>query len=85
MLQRKIRQNFALSIRQHKLFGIIGENAQTIRTRIDHEIDRTLLPFKVKRTIIMKNGRDDGKNTAIRARLRNHGSFPVEVSWLVEN
>jgi hypothetical protein len=38
----------------------------------------------------VKDSGHDGKNTAIgtgvtRTRLGNHGSFPVKVSWLVEN
>ena len=75
MLEHRVHHGLALGIRQHELFGEIGEDADALRARIDHEIDAAALTVEVEVAAIVENGRRDGKDAAIGS-LGGHGQNP---------
>jgi hypothetical protein len=48
MLQNLFRKQFPFLIREHKLFREIGQDANSVRASIDHEVDTAPLPFQVQ-------------------------------------
>ena len=43
MLEDRARQQLALGVREHELLGVVREDAQAVRARIDHEVDAAQL------------------------------------------
>ncbi len=65
MLQHGVHHRLALRIGQHELLGKIRQNAETMRARIDHEIDAAALPLEVELTALIEDGRRDRKHPLI--------------------
>ena len=57
--------SFALGVGEHEPFREIGKDADTLRSRVDHEIDAATLAIEVEIALILENGRRDGKDAAI--------------------
>ena len=58
----------ALVVGQHELLGEVREDADAVRSRIDHEVDGALLAFEIELAAVVEDGRRDGKHAAIGAR-----------------
>ena len=65
MLQHGVEHVIALGIGQHELFGEIGEDAQPLRTGIDHAVDGALLAVEIEPAVAVEHGRHDGKDTLV--------------------
>ena len=65
VLERRIHHLFALGIRQHELFGKIGQNADAMRAGVDHKVDAASLAVEIEFAAIVEDGRRNRKDTAI--------------------
>ena len=72
MVQHRIHDVLALLVRQHELFGPIGEDADAGRAGIDHKVDAALLPFKIQFTVVVENGGRHGEHAAITSAELSH-------------
>ena len=61
MLQHGVEHLIALGVGQHELLGEIGEDAQPLRTGIDHAVDGALLAIEIEPAVAVEHGRHDGK------------------------
>src|SRR5436305_242115 len=71
VLEHRAHHDVALGVGEHELFGEIGEDADTLRAGIDHEIDAAALAVEVEFAAVIKDGRYDGKDAAI-GTVRGH-------------
>jgi hypothetical protein len=46
----------AFFVGERELFGKIGEDAQAVRSGVDHEVDRPTLTVKIKAPSVVENG-----------------------------
>ena len=60
-----VEHDVALGIGQHELLGEIGEDAQPLRTGIDHAVDGALLAVEIEPAVAVEHGRHDGKDTLV--------------------
>ncbi len=67
MLQHCMHHGLALGVREHELLGKIGENAQTVRACVDHEIDAAALSLEVELAALVEDGGRDREHAAIGA------------------
>src|SRR3954453_10171406 len=77
MLEDCAHHALALSIGEHELLGEVGEDAEALRSRVDHEIDTAALPVEVEIAACVENGRRDRKDAAIGA-----GGCHAVFRWL---
>jgi hypothetical protein len=57
MRKDRLGQYFALVVGQRELLRVVGQDAQPIRARIDHEVDAALLALKVELAVVPEGGR----------------------------
>ncbi len=85
VLQRRAREDFTFGIRQRKLLGKVGQDAQAIDTGIDHEIQTALLAFQVEAAILVERGRHDREDAAVAGILGRvfcwHGVYGCDGQW----
>ena len=67
MLQHRMHHGLALGIGEHELLGEIGEDAETVRAGIDHEIDAAALAVEVELAARVEDGGCDREHAAIGA------------------
>ncbi|UCF54980.1 MAG: FAD-dependent oxidoreductase, partial [Bradyrhizobium sp.] len=67
MFQHGMHHGLALGVGEHELLGEIGEDAETMRAGIDHEIDAAALAFEVERAALVEDGGNDREHAAIGA------------------
>ena len=68
MPQDGVGQQLALGIAEHELLGEVGQDAQPVGTRIDHEIDAAQLAGQVQRTRLGEGGGNDREDSISRER-----------------
>ena len=84
VLQHRVHHRFALGIGQDELLGEIGQNAEAVGAGFDHEIDTAALTREIKLPAIVKNGRSDRENTAIRPFCsRGHSGCSVRTGSVI--
>ena len=66
MLQHRIHHLLALGVGQHELLGEIRQDAEAVRTRVDHEVDTAPLAVEIEFAAIVEDGGRDGKDAAVR-------------------
>ena len=74
MPKHDVHEHLALLVRQYELFGEVGEDAQTLRPRIDHEIHGAALPVQVEAAVVVEDCRNDGEDAAHCHRFGVHTS-----------
>ena len=67
VLQDGLRQGLALFVREHELLGEIGEDAEPVGARIDHEIDGSQLARQVESALFVEGRRHDRKDAFVAA------------------
>lgn len=71
MLEDGAHHALALGVGQHELLGEICEDAEALRSGVDHEIDTAALAVEVEVAAGIENGRRDGEDAAIGAGERH--------------
>ena len=66
MLPPRVHHLLALGVGQHELLGEIGQNADAVRTRVDHEVETAPLTVQIEFPAIVEDGGHDGKDAAVR-------------------
>src|SRR5205823_7899704 len=64
VLEHRARELLALLVRQRELLGEVGEDAQAVGARGDHEIEAALLAFDIERPVLAEDGGDDREHAA---------------------
>jgi len=65
VFEHRPRERLAFVVGERELLGEVRENAQTVRTRVDHEIDDPLLAFQIERARFGESGRHYREDAAI--------------------
>ena len=65
MLEAGRLQKRPFLVGEQELFGIVGEDAESIDTLVDHAIESAALTPQVKRAVFVEGGRNDRKDSAI--------------------
>jgi hypothetical protein len=65
MVQDRVEYQVALSVGQHELLGEVGEDAEPMRTGVDHKVDGALLPFEIEPAVGVEHRRHHRKHTLI--------------------
>src|SRR3954452_17500832 len=55
-LQGQVGQHLALMIAEHELLREVGQDAQAVRTRVDHEIEAAPLALEVQLATVVERG-----------------------------
>src|SRR5260370_15915611 len=61
MVQHGVEYQFALGVGQHELLGEVGEDAEHLRTGIDHAVDGALLAIEIEPAVAVEHRRHDGE------------------------
>lgn len=64
VVEYHVHQRIALVVGEGELFGEVRQNAQPVRTRVDHEVDAAFLAFEVETAGVVEDGRRDGEDAA---------------------
>jgi hypothetical protein len=71
------RQGLALLIREHELLGEIGQDAEPVRARVDHEIDRAQLAGQIQGAVFIEGCGHHGEDACVVPfQLSHRGSLP---------
>ncbi len=61
MLKTDFRQDPPLLVGQQELFGIVGQNADSVDALVDHAVEHAALAFDINVAIGLEGRRGDGK------------------------
>src|SRR6187402_1018435 len=78
MFEDRNGEEITLIVRERELLGEVRQNADTIRARVDHEVDAAALAFKIEASLFIKDGGGHGEDAAVGAgRAIVHGTPSV--------
>ena len=70
--QDRAGQHLALLVGEDELFREVRQDAQPVRTRVDHEVHAAELPGHVEVAVLVEDRRHDGEDPAEAGRLRGN-------------
>jgi hypothetical protein len=77
VLERHPHHLVPVVVGEAELLGEVGEDAQPLRARIDHEVDCAALAARIEGAIGVEDRGDDGEDPTVGLRQRLHLSSPA--------